>query len=142
MDTQMVDQEPQRSVQLIRRLDTRVPTPLLSAVIGTPPVSAASGLGRLATNMRGGPPLAPALVRPVAAAATSAPGAGRGWTAIVARAPGPAPAGSSPPAAVPAPLPIARLPSTAPVKASDIDTSADVAATPAEDVPDNWEDDV
>jgi hypothetical protein len=34
MDTQLVDAEPQRSVQLICRLDTRVLAPLLSAVIG------------------------------------------------------------------------------------------------------------
>ncbi|KAG6330941.1 hypothetical protein ID866_8147, partial [Astraeus odoratus] len=32
MDTTLVDQEPHRSVQLIRRIDTRVPSPLLSQV--------------------------------------------------------------------------------------------------------------
>ncbi|KAF8872738.1 hypothetical protein BD779DRAFT_1613762 [Infundibulicybe gibba] len=46
MDTQMVDQEPHRSVQLIRRIDTRVPAPLLSTHIASsaPPPS----LGKLA----------------------------------------------------------------------------------------------
>lgn len=49
IDTQMVDQEPHRSVQLIRRVDIRLPSPLLSAVIrqaSTPP-----GLGKLG-NLR------------------------------------------------------------------------------------------
>ncbi|KAG6379878.1 hypothetical protein JVT61DRAFT_10439 [Boletus reticuloceps] len=43
MDTAMVDQEPHRSVQLIRRIDTRIPTPLLSQHI----VSSGSTMGRL-----------------------------------------------------------------------------------------------
>lgn len=33
IDTQLVDQEPHRSVQLHRRLDTRIPNPVLSALI-------------------------------------------------------------------------------------------------------------
>lgn len=32
IDTQLVDQEPHRSVQLLRRLDTRIPNPLLSTL--------------------------------------------------------------------------------------------------------------
>lgn len=44
IDTQMVDQEPHRSVQLIRRIDTRLPSPLLSAVIRQP--STSLGLGK------------------------------------------------------------------------------------------------
>ncbi|KAG6839800.1 hypothetical protein C0991_011542, partial [Blastosporella zonata] len=50
MDTQIIDQEPNRSVRLLRRLDTRVPNPLLSATITastpTPP-----SLGKL-TDLR------------------------------------------------------------------------------------------
>lgn len=37
MDTCMVDQEPHRSVQLIRRIDTRIPTPLLGQAIPSTP---------------------------------------------------------------------------------------------------------
>lgn len=40
----MVDQEPHRSVQLIRRIDTRIPTPLLSQHVA----SSTASLGRLA----------------------------------------------------------------------------------------------
>ena len=43
MDTVMVDQEPHRSVQLIRRIDTRVPVPLLSQQVA----STQSTMGRL-----------------------------------------------------------------------------------------------
>jgi len=45
----MVDQEPHRSIQLIRRIDTRLPSPLLSAVIRQP--STSPGLGKLG-NLR------------------------------------------------------------------------------------------
>ncbi|KAF5336563.1 hypothetical protein D9611_006507 [Ephemerocybe angulata] len=44
MDTQLIDQEPQRSVQLIRRIDTRIPSPVLSAYIA----SLTPNFGRLA----------------------------------------------------------------------------------------------
>jgi len=43
MDTVMVDQEPHRSVQLIRRIDTRLPSPLLSQYVA----STLSTMGRL-----------------------------------------------------------------------------------------------
>ena len=46
MDTMMVDQEPHRSVQLIRRVDTRVPVPLLSQHV-------ASTMGRLVVGKTG-----------------------------------------------------------------------------------------
>ncbi|KAG5351153.1 hypothetical protein C0989_007698 [Termitomyces sp. Mn162] len=46
LDTEMVDQEPNRSVCLIRRLDTRIPTPLLSASIAAS-VPAMPSLGKL-----------------------------------------------------------------------------------------------
>ncbi|EPQ53520.1 hypothetical protein GLOTRDRAFT_45377 [Gloeophyllum trabeum ATCC 11539] len=84
MDTQMVDQEPHRSVQLIRRLDTRVPSPLLSSVIASSNTS--SNLGKLA-DLRAPP--APRSSSPAVApapAVNSAPG--RGWTSVVARPPG------------------------------------------------------
>ncbi|KAJ7057853.1 hypothetical protein C8F01DRAFT_325430 [Mycena amicta] len=56
MDTQMVDQEPHRSVQLIRRYDTRVPSPLLSTLFGggaSTAHHAGGGLGKL-TDLRAG----------------------------------------------------------------------------------------
>jgi transcriptional repressor NF-X1 len=52
MDTQMVDQEPHRSVQVLRRIDTRIPRPLLSKHISAAPSPSPSpGLGRLATKL-------------------------------------------------------------------------------------------
>ncbi|KAE9400329.1 hypothetical protein BT96DRAFT_648208 [Gymnopus androsaceus JB14] len=50
LDSQMVDQDPHRSVQIIRRIDTRIPNPLLSAYIA----SKFGNLGKLG-NLRGGP---------------------------------------------------------------------------------------
>ena len=58
MDTQMVDQEPRRSVQLIRRIDTRMPVPLLSTTIQ----GQGQGLGKLG-NLGAKTP-APAVVKP------------------------------------------------------------------------------
>ncbi|TFK20660.1 hypothetical protein FA15DRAFT_673293 [Coprinopsis marcescibilis] len=46
LDTHMIDQEPNRSVQLIRRIDTRIPTPTLSAHLNT--LAPAPNLGKLA----------------------------------------------------------------------------------------------
>ncbi|KAF4616864.1 hypothetical protein D9613_008216 [Agrocybe pediades] len=48
MDTQMVDQEPHRSVQLLRRVDTRIPTPVLSVYLSTVASQGQASLGRLA----------------------------------------------------------------------------------------------
>lgn len=145
----MVDQEPHRSVQIIRRIDTRVPTPLLSTSVGTSSVAPAS-LGRL-TPLR-----APVAQQPAAgpsrhatpAASSQAPGT-RGWTAIVANpsssrvspAPSPTawltggnstqrPTGSSTPARV-------RTPNV-----TTTTTTAVAASVPEGDVPDDWEDDV
>jgi transcriptional repressor NF-X1 len=136
MDTQLVDAEPQRSVQLIRRLDTRVPAPLLSAVIGPAPGAGAPGLGKLATNMRGAPP--PAAARPAPVGGAAPAGTGRGWTSVVARAPvaavtAPTPAAPSS-VAIPAARPAAPVPARPHVP--------DVPATPAEAVPDSWDDDL
>ncbi|KAG5648925.1 hypothetical protein DXG03_000274 [Asterophora parasitica] len=48
MDTQMVDEEPYRSVRLLRRLDTRIPSPLLSGNIASAPAPTPPNLGKLA----------------------------------------------------------------------------------------------
>ncbi|KAI0264607.1 hypothetical protein BC834DRAFT_244398 [Gloeopeniophorella convolvens] len=129
MDTQMVDPEPHVSVQLIRRIDTRIPAPLLSQK------ALPSPLGRL-TDLR-----APARTAPAPA---SRPG--RGWTAVVA-APTPAPA----PVRAAAPSagwlsPGAALAGSRPASrtATPARPPSQPVAQPAsqEPVPDNWEDDV
>ncbi|KAJ7627599.1 hypothetical protein DFH06DRAFT_730947 [Mycena polygramma] len=134
MDTQMVDQEPHRSVQLLRRFDTRVPSPLLSAALaasGPPP-----SLGKLA-DLRTGSPGAGSSWRakPVSPAPPSAPSAPRAWgTASVntsAAAPVQPTAAAAqpiraPPAVIATPIP-APLPMVTP-------------STPGS-VPDDWEDD-
>ncbi|TBU61184.1 hypothetical protein BD310DRAFT_1037442 [Dichomitus squalens] len=145
MDTQMVDQEPHRSVQLIRRVDSRVPAPLLSASVG-----GASGLGKLADLRSAGglqslsrPSFSRASLAPVS---QPAPGtsSGRGWTSVVARPPqsaSPAPSSwgtpprtQTPVRPAPSPGPIRTAPITAPALAP--------VATPLspQDVPDDWED--
>jgi transcriptional repressor NF-X1 len=139
----MVDQEPQRSVQLIRRIDTRVPSPLLSATAGLTSgvgglTAPGTGLGKLATDMR--PGARPAAPIPVSArpAAGGGVGLGRGWTAVVNK-----------PAAQPAPASTAAGPSRrTPGPPRTASPAAAVPAAPAaasvtvDDVPDNWEDDV
>ncbi|CDO74094.1 hypothetical protein BN946_scf185043.g144 [Trametes cinnabarina] len=152
IDTQMVDQEPHRSVQLLRRLDSRIPTPLLSSVIAPP--SASSSLGKLA-DLR-----APTASRPASSRASAAPsptpggsgGAGKGWTAVVARQPQPAAAsttswGSSltPSAVSRAHTPARSTPSPGPPRVAAFVPPASVvpaANVKPEDVPEDWEQDV
>ncbi|EJD05624.1 uncharacterized protein FOMMEDRAFT_165999 [Fomitiporia mediterranea MF3/22] len=93
MDTQIVDQEPQRSVQLIRRIDTRIPKPLLSSVVNPP-----STLGKLA-DLRSSTHTSAPVARPSSASSNPPLGpqsssAGRGWTAVVAN-PAPQPPASA-----------------------------------------------
>lgn len=164
MDTQMVDQEPHRSVQLLRRVDTRVPTPLLSTVIGTsapPPPS----LGKLADlralkNAGGGagaqsPSWRPALApTPKPASQSTSGGPPRGWTAVVAR---PSSAAAATPLVAPKPTTslggglsaslggLARTPTptTTTTHASALRRATPVdRASSSVPVPDNWEDDV
>ncbi|KAF8805762.1 hypothetical protein BYT27DRAFT_7036688, partial [Phlegmacium glaucopus] len=88
MDTQMIDQEPHRSVQVIRRIDTRIPTPLLSTFIAPAP-----GLGKLA-DFRALKSTSPSTTSWRSTAATSTPSTKltqgsttptkRGWTSVVA----------------------------------------------------------
>lgn len=136
MDSQMVDQEPHRSVQLIRRIDSRIPSPLLSSMIPPPGL----GLGKL-TDLRapvaqpfhtGRPPL-PSVTPP-----------SRGWTSVVNRSaqasPAPrvwtAPGNSQRPPAASVPRAQSRASPAPPPTAPQTLSSA------AADVPDNWEDDV
>jgi len=155
MDSQMVDREPHRSVQLIRRIDTRVPTNILSQTVVT-----SGTLGKLA-DLR-----APAR----AALPASAPSAGsgsqrvsRGWNSVLAlpRAetppPAHAPSTNSLSARTGPNTPRSTTPSQpangasswatpgASRSATPIPVPAAAAATAApsssEAVPDNWEDD-
>ncbi|KAI1798103.1 hypothetical protein LXA43DRAFT_908743 [Ganoderma leucocontextum] len=153
IDTQMVDQEPHRSVQLIRRIDSRVPAPLLSASIniGGGGAAGSPGLGKLA-DLRA-PGLQP-LSRPNSSRVSPAPVAqptpgsssGRGWTSVVARSSQPAsPVPSSWGVHERARTPVKPSPSTGPVRVAPVVVPAPVpapVATPLspQDVPDDWED--
>ncbi|KAJ7912584.1 hypothetical protein B0H13DRAFT_2250977 [Mycena leptocephala] len=146
MDTQMVDQEPHRSVQLLRCFDTKVPLPLLSnALAASGPLPSLGKLADLRTgatasasssggSWHAGPPAKPASV--------AAPGAPHAWGA----------AGVAPVAAVqhapPVHAPVAAQPAAAaPVRApAAITTSTPVPlpVTPQTPVsiPEDWQDDV
>ncbi|KAI0686090.1 hypothetical protein BC835DRAFT_1288606 [Cytidiella melzeri] len=149
MDTQMVDQEPHRSVQLIRRLDSRVPSPLLSSAASTSTVPAVS-LGRLAplnassSAQRATLPAGSSRVAAQTSSGTPSSSAGRGWTAVVA-----GPTVSSRPSPVPSPtawLTEGKRPAGADTGASSRLAPPPVVSpapvTPAGNVPDNWEDDL
>ncbi|KAN0129710.1 hypothetical protein V8E53_012530 [Lactarius tabidus] len=161
IDSQMVDREPHRSVQLIRRIDTRTPTNLLSQTIVT-----TSTLGKLA-DLR-----APARASlPVSAPAQTPAGSGtpkvnRGWNSVLAH-----PRPQTPPQSSHAPsnslsartgpsTPRATTPSqlasstsswatpgasrsATPLPATSQSVAAVATAAPSssEAVPDNWEDD-
>ncbi|KAK0473779.1 hypothetical protein IW261DRAFT_677706 [Armillaria novae-zelandiae] len=115
IDTQMVDQDPHRSVELIRRIDTRIPSPLLSSHVATRPPSRPN-LGKLG-NLRSSGVVSPGH------------GAGRGWT-------GPASRSSTPPSvrvpdlqkSRPAARALTSVPRPEPIDALN--------------VPESWEDDV
>lgn len=83
MDTTLVDVEPHRSVQLVRRIDTRVPHPLLSQTAGpaTPP---APHLGRL-VDMRASQKSVAAAPAANVTSRTAKPGGA--WSSIVAAVP-------------------------------------------------------
>ncbi|KAG7446740.1 uncharacterized protein BT62DRAFT_948549 [Guyanagaster necrorhizus] len=126
VDTQMVDQEPHRSVQLIRRIDTRIPSPLLSSHVTPTRLPSRPNLGKLGNLRSAGvvsqPPSQPTATRPIV-------NAGRGWTGPVSR--------SSTPHTACVPdlqnLRPASRPSTSVPQPQSEDTL---------DVPDSWEDDV
>ena len=133
MDTQMVDREPHRSVQLIRRIDTRMPPNLLSQSPST-----GITLGKLA-DLR-----APARASPTAApASTAAPRATRGWNSVLTAPPAaPSPNNLS---VWTSPMGSERISrSTTPSNPLVQPVAAETAAAPStstEAVPDNWEDD-
>ena len=139
MDTQMVDREPHRSVQLIRRIDTRIPANLLSQASTT----TGNALGKLA-DLR-----APARVLPAAAPASSgSPRANRGWNSVLTTPP---PGGNPLPVAPNANIsawtnPIgpdrtSRSSTPSQSLAQPVVTATTTAASSDGPVPDNWEDD-
>ncbi|KAH6909611.1 shuttle craft protein [Coprinopsis sp. MPI-PUGE-AT-0042] len=157
MDTQMIDQEPNRSVQLIRRLDTRIPNSTLSAHLS----SLAPNLGKL-TDLRSLKPastpssssggastssLAYVNVNPKPSS-TSQASAGRGWTSVVR----PTPGGSSVPFLAPPSATVSRTVSPKPAGSAapprvqpppaTASEPAVVPAVQAEPVTENWEDDL
>ncbi|KAH8097069.1 hypothetical protein BXZ70DRAFT_974531 [Cristinia sonorae] len=162
MDTQMIDQEPKRSVELIRRIDSRIPSPTLSSTIASTPASSSapsSFLGKL-TDLR-----APANPRPVpgrspnASPAPSAPSS-RAWTSVVSRPQAPAASRpiasgstwgvhnstvqSAPRTATSRLVPLSSTPkSSTPVAApsAPVQAPALVPAPDGQSVPDSWEED-
>ncbi|KAI0938639.1 hypothetical protein AcV5_000275 [Taiwanofungus camphoratus] len=146
MDTQMVDQEPQRSVQLFRRIDSRIPSPLLSVTATAPSSSSgfpsSSSLGKL-TDLR-----APVAVHPtrqrISPTPTPPPASGAsssgGWRAVVARQTRPTQNACSLPNERTA---VSRPSSTSrPYPPSQIQLADANTVHPVEGVPDNWEDEV
>jgi hypothetical protein len=140
MDTQMVDREPHRSVQLIRRIDTRIPPNLLSQSSST-----GAALGKLA-DLR-----APARASPSATVPMSsgAPRGSRGWSSVLTT-----PRVGTPPPAAPSinsladwtsPMGSERISRPTTPSRSLIQPVAVEAAGPTAPstgaVPDNWEDD-
>ncbi|KAF8157144.1 hypothetical protein B0H34DRAFT_712422 [Crassisporium funariophilum] len=164
IDTQMVDQEPHRSVQLLRRIDTRVPAPVLSIFIGSsaPPPN----LGKLADlrAIRGSqspswrptgttsahPPSKPSTPVNAPQVGSGPVQAQRGWTSVVARA--------GPSSSLAAPKPTASLAgltvgstgvgassSTSHGGSASVSRLASPANVPPVSnvaVPESWEDDV
>jgi len=137
LDAQMVDQEPLRSVQIMRRVDTRVPDPLLSAHV-TPPAPNFGKLG-LSTSLKGSTK-AGSTAQPTPLVSGMTASGPRGWGPSARTTPiGGASTGTGP--ATPPPLvPRASLP---PSRSATPQRTGNVgSANPATlDVPDNWEDD-
>ncbi|KAF9460740.1 hypothetical protein BDZ94DRAFT_1265402 [Collybia nuda] len=138
MDTQMMDQEPHRSVRLLRRLDTRIPSPLLSDNI-VPQKPMPPNLGKLA-DLRSG------IASPwrVQTPAPSNASPQRGWTSIINQ-PGPSVQPSKPN------TPNSFVRTTAGTSGSRVPTPPKHHHPPVETatassegliVPENWEDDV
>jgi len=139
MDTQMVDREPHRSVQLFRRIDTRVPANLLSQASTT----TGNTLGKLA-DLR-----APTRVLPAAAPASSGPPrANRGWNSVLTTPP---PGGNPLPAAPNVnslsawtspigPERISRSSTPSQSLAQPVITTTATVASSDDAVPDDWED--
>ncbi|KAF8629368.1 hypothetical protein AX17_005664 [Amanita inopinata Kibby_2008] len=146
IDVQIVDQEPRRSVQLLRRLDTRTPTPLLSAHI-TSSMPAARNLGKLvdlkslssagaSSSSRRAPPKtgSPPPISGIAASGVRGWGTGVGGTSST---PAPASALASSAASTGSRVPSRSSTPKVGDPAAIIKGPVDVGD---EEIPDNWED--
>ncbi|KAK0192391.1 hypothetical protein F5146DRAFT_1102355 [Armillaria mellea] len=123
IDTQMVDQEPNRSVQLIRRIDTRIPSPLLSSHVAPTRPPSRPNLGKLGNLRSSGVVSQPQpVLRP-------SHGAGRGWTGPVSRS-------STPPS-----VRVPDLQNSRPAARASISVPQPESIDPL-NVPESWEDDV
>jgi transcriptional repressor NF-X1 len=160
MDSQMVDREPHRSVQLIRRIDTRAPANLLSQTVVT-----SGTLGKLADLRAPSRPAPPAS----APAGSGSQRVSRGWNSVLAQ-----PRAETPPPPPPphAPSPnslstwtgpntsrsttpsqqasgtsswatpgVSRSPTPLSVPSQPVAAAATAAPSSSEAVPNNWEDD-
>lgn len=160
MDSQMVDREPHRSVQLIRRIDTRIPANLLSQTVVT-----SGTLGKLADLRAPARAALPASSPAPTPAGSGSPRVSRGWNSVLAHpraeTPPPPHAPSSGLSARTGPgasrsttpsQPVSNTPSWAtpgasrsatplPVASQPVVAAATVATSSSEAVPDNWEDD-
>lgn len=149
----MIDQEPHRSVQLIRRVDTRIPAPLLSASLPSPTPSPAV-LGKLA-DLRAPKPISSVMsgsgvwAKPQPKVAE----AGGRWTAVVTRpgsgsgSPSPAPGASSSSGGTQIGTATLNLkPSGGAWVSSSVQRAREAASLEMggeeEVIPDDWEDDV
>lgn len=141
METEMVDQEPYRSVRLFRRLDTRIPTPLLSSTI-TSPSAGPPSLGKLVDMRSSAAALSwrsnstqslskPSMVLPS--------GPTRGWSSAATRQT----SAATIPKSVHTPVPdgSVRTPSSR-VSSSLTPAPSAPIVNAVSDVPDDWEDDV
>ena len=139
IDSRMVDAEPQRSVELIRRIDTRTPAPLLSQHLQSHPAPSSNPLGRLLLD--------PSRIgsAPPKTTMSTAPAPRSGWAAIASSSKTP-PARSN--GASPA-RPVVALPTGSPrppQAQGPTSTAAPVkpnqpAPLSPQEVPSDWEDD-
>ena len=134
----MVDQEPHRSVQLIRRIDTRIPSPVLSAFLASHTLPQ---YGKLA-DLRAPKPVSHLTSGGAGWGQPRGADSGGRWTAVVTR-----PASSSPSPAAGASSSSGGV-AAATLKPSSgawVSPSVQRAREAAQDqgaVPDDWEDDV
>ncbi|GLB39230.1 putative R3H domain containing protein [Lyophyllum shimeji] len=137
MDTQMVDQEPHRSVRLLRRLDTRIPHPLLSSTVAAS-TPAPPNLGKLADLRATTAASAPSWRASSAATAPKPSGSGSvmGWAASLRPE-------TSVNGATTQPVRLTTATASANVTraSSPARPAAQPPATPTA-VPDSWEDDL